>query len=206
MAASSPARFDAIIEGLAAERGAMTRICYVPQRCRGPFGRRRPSGARPSPPKPSGAASTSTIIRTGSRGPSLARAAGRGRNREGPRRLWPGGTGRCRGPVRQRVSRWRRASARSRPDRGDPLSQAAGEADLCALRRRSIRSRSTTMSPMAALPGSSARSPLQPAEIVKEVTESGLRGRGGAGFPTGIKWKTVLEASGRPEIHLLQCR
>jgi formate dehydrogenase iron-sulfur subunit len=31
-------------------------------------------------------------------------------------------------------------------------------------------------------------------EIVKEVTESGLRGRGGAGFPTGIKWKTVSEA------------
>ncbi|MGE0282449.1 MAG: formate dehydrogenase beta subunit [Rhizobiaceae bacterium] len=30
-------------------------------------------------------------------------------------------------------------------------------------------------------------------DIVKEVTESGLRGRGGAGFPTGIKWKTVLD-------------
>ena len=33
---------------------------------------------------------------------------------------------------------------------------------------------------------------LTPAEIVDEVTRSGLRGRGGAGFPTGIKWKTVL--------------
>ncbi len=33
-------------------------------------------------------------------------------------------------------------------------------------------------------------------EIVTEVTESGLRGRGGAGFPTGIKWKTVAEAKG----------
>ncbi|WP_371056561.1 formate dehydrogenase beta subunit [Rhodosalinus sp. K401] len=34
------------------------------------------------------------------------------------------------------------------------------------------------------------------AEIVQEVTESGLRGRGGAGFPTGIKWNTVLNAEG----------
>ena len=29
-------------------------------------------------------------------------------------------------------------------------------------------------------------------EIVKQVTDSGLRGRGGAAFPTGIKWNTVL--------------
>ncbi len=31
-------------------------------------------------------------------------------------------------------------------------------------------------------------------EIVEEVTASGLRGRGGAGFPTGIKWNTVRQA------------
>ncbi|MFC5421869.1 formate dehydrogenase beta subunit [Bosea eneae] len=36
---------------------------------------------------------------------------------------------------------------------------------------------------------------LTGAEIVEEVRESGLRGRGGAGFPTGIKWKTVHDAS-----------
>ncbi len=37
---------------------------------------------------------------------------------------------------------------------------------------------------------------MPPEAIVAQVTESGLRGRGGAGFPTGIKWKTVLEADG----------
>ena len=35
---------------------------------------------------------------------------------------------------------------------------------------------------------------LSGAEIVKVVTDSGLRGRGGAAFPTGIKWNTVLAA------------
>lgn len=33
---------------------------------------------------------------------------------------------------------------------------------------------------------------LSGADIVKAVTDSGLRGRGGAAFPTGIKWNTVL--------------
>jgi formate dehydrogenase iron-sulfur subunit len=35
---------------------------------------------------------------------------------------------------------------------------------------------------------------LTPEKIVEAVTESGLRGRGGAAFPTGIKWNTVLGA------------
>ncbi|HMU22461.1 MAG TPA: formate dehydrogenase, partial [Sphingorhabdus sp.] len=34
---------------------------------------------------------------------------------------------------------------------------------------------------------------MAPRDVVAEITESGLRGRGGAGFPTGIKWKTALE-------------
>ena len=36
---------------------------------------------------------------------------------------------------------------------------------------------------------------LSPEQIVEEITASGLRGRGGAGFPAGIKWKTTLQTS-----------
>jgi len=35
---------------------------------------------------------------------------------------------------------------------------------------------------------------MDPAAVVEEVVTSGLRGRGGAGFPTGIKWRTVAGA------------
>ncbi|MDE2436698.1 MAG: formate dehydrogenase [Sphingomonadales bacterium] len=37
---------------------------------------------------------------------------------------------------------------------------------------------------------------MAPADVVAEVTASGLRGRGGAGFPAGIKWQTVANAPG----------
>jgi formate dehydrogenase iron-sulfur subunit len=37
---------------------------------------------------------------------------------------------------------------------------------------------------------------IGPAAIVEEVTKSGLRGRGGAGFPAGIKWKGAADARG----------
>jgi formate dehydrogenase iron-sulfur subunit len=36
---------------------------------------------------------------------------------------------------------------------------------------------------------------MDPAAIVQAVADSGLRGRGGAAFPAGIKWKTCLDAS-----------
>ncbi|RNE90235.1 NADH-ubiquinone oxidoreductase-F iron-sulfur binding region domain-containing protein [Marichromatium sp. AB31] len=37
---------------------------------------------------------------------------------------------------------------------------------------------------------------LTPAEVLREVTSSGLRGRGGGGYPTGLKWSTVAKMPG----------
>jgi len=36
-----------------------------------------------------------------------------------------------------------------------------------------------------------------PMQVIDEVVRSGLRGRGGAGYPTGLKWSTVAKASGK---------
>ena len=40
----------------------------------------------------------------------------------------------------------------------------------------------------------SAVTEMAPVEVIHQVTESGLRGRGGAGYPTGLKWSTVYKA------------
>ncbi len=40
---------------------------------------------------------------------------------------------------------------------------------------------------------------LTPAQVIDEISRSGLRGRGGGGYPTGLKWITVAKAEGRPK-------
>ncbi len=40
---------------------------------------------------------------------------------------------------------------------------------------------------------------MEPDEIINEVKNSGLRGRGGAGFPTGMKWSFVPKQSAKPK-------
>jgi len=37
---------------------------------------------------------------------------------------------------------------------------------------------------------------MRPVDIIRRIQESGLRGRGGAGYPTGLKWSTVAKATG----------
>jgi NADH-quinone oxidoreductase subunit F len=39
---------------------------------------------------------------------------------------------------------------------------------------------------------------MQPDEVIAQVKESGLRGRGGAGFPTGQKWAFIPQGDGKP--------
>lgn len=41
---------------------------------------------------------------------------------------------------------------------------------------------------------------MTPEKIIDEVTRSGLRGRGGAAFPTGLKWKLTAQAEGKDKV------
>lgn len=40
---------------------------------------------------------------------------------------------------------------------------------------------------------------MEPGQVIEEIKASGLRGRGGAGFPTGIKWETCRQATATPK-------
>lgn len=61
----------------------------------------------------------------------------------------------------------------------DALARACGADDVAAAFERAGATRA-----------------IGPAAAVEELVQSGLRGRGGAGFPAGIKWRTVAEAPG----------
>src|SRR3989442_4275196 len=40
---------------------------------------------------------------------------------------------------------------------------------------------------------------MKPSDVIERVKDSGLRGRGGAGFPTGLKWQFVLKDTPKPK-------
>jgi NADH-quinone oxidoreductase subunit F len=44
-----------------------------------------------------------------------------------------------------------------------------------------------------------ALSKMKPEQVIDEILTAKLRGRGGAGFPTGLKWKFARQAAGRPK-------
>jgi NADH:ubiquinone oxidoreductase subunit F (NADH-binding)/(2Fe-2S) ferredoxin/Pyruvate/2-oxoacid:ferredoxin oxidoreductase delta subunit len=46
---------------------------------------------------------------------------------------------------------------------------------------------------------------MTPEQVLEEVKKSNLRGRGGGGFPTGIKWETTRNAPGEPKYVIVNC-
>ncbi|MEW6511730.1 MAG: NADH-quinone oxidoreductase subunit NuoF [Bacteroidota bacterium] len=46
---------------------------------------------------------------------------------------------------------------------------------------------------------------MQPEEVIEQIRKSGLRGRGGAGFPTGVKWKVCRNEPRTPKYIICNC-
>jgi len=46
---------------------------------------------------------------------------------------------------------------------------------------------------------------MTPEEVLEEVKKSNLRGRGGGGFPTGLKWESTRNAHGHPKYVIVNC-
>ena len=42
---------------------------------------------------------------------------------------------------------------------------------------------------------------MKPDQVIEEVKKSGLRGRGGAGFPTGMKWSFIPKNQRQTQVH-----
>ena len=176
-------------------RAIRARCRSAPKRWRARSRPRRPRGNWPI-----------TIVRNGSRGHVLAGAAGRGRDARrdasptarSQRAMSPG----CSTPASSPAARIRWPSARPRRSRilkhQERLTFArVGVTDPVSLDDYLAHGGYRGLQRALTMSG---------AEIVQEVTDSGLRGRGGAAFPTGIKWKTVLDQRATAEVRHLQRR
>ena len=46
---------------------------------------------------------------------------------------------------------------------------------------------------------------MAPTDVITLVKDSGLRGRGGAGFPTGVKWSFIPQTNPKPKYLVINC-
>jgi [NiFe] hydrogenase diaphorase moiety large subunit len=79
------------------------------------------------------------------------------------------------------------------PSYSDPAAFSSPKAGCAA---NVIQKGEVLFSPMAAGSGLRAALGMTPEQVIGELTRSGLRGRGGAGFPTGLKWGFTRKAKG----------
>ncbi len=93
--------------------------------------------------------------------------------------------------------RERRRRAR-RPARPDPVLRRAAHGRHAQLRHdRSDRHRRVHRARRLCVRWPRSSREMAPEDVVAEVVASGLRGRGGGGFPTGVKWELTARAAGR---------
>ena len=88
----------------------------------------------------------------------------------------------------------RRASAAARAAGGNPVLARADPPDLRPLRHRRSAVAGRLPRPWRHGAAWQRAHEIGPAATIETGDASGLRGRGGAGFPTGIKWKTAADA------------
>ena len=109
---------------------------------------------------------------------------------------WPGGRRGHRRPAHARACGSRRSAAGRRttgawhdPVLSSDAYRALGRARLVHAGRLSAHRR---------LPGPAEALGMDPDEVIQMVKDSGLRGRGGAGFPTGLKWGFIPQGDDKP--------
>ena len=90
-----------------------------------------------------------------------------------------------------------------RPGHRPAAGGRSGSAPACGAPRTAARSRSTTTARSGGYAALRRAVELGPEGVIRELKDSKLQGRGGAAFPTGVKWEAVARQPVRP--HYLVC-